>query len=115
MFSTEKLLHYIDEHFLCYLNELNWFNNSANHWQHFLRRCMVVTQLVQLSENVWVIQGGANIGVIAYDGRCLIIDSGMDKDVGRGILNQVNKLNLTPGALLVTHAHADHFGGAHYL
>jgi len=76
---------------------------------------MVVTQLVQLSENVWVIQGGANIGVIAYDGRCLIIDSGMDKDVGRGILNQVNKLNLTPGALLITHAHADHFGGAHYL
>lgn len=72
-------------------------------------------QLVQLNEHVWVIQGGANIGVIAYDGRCLIIDSGMDKDAGRDILNQVKKLNLTPGALLVTHAHADHFGGAHYL
>lgn len=72
-------------------------------------------QLVQLNEHVWVIQGGANIGVIAYDGRCLIIDSGMDKDAGRDILNQVKKLNLAPGALLVTHAHADHFGGAHYL
>ena len=75
----------------------------------------MITQLVQLNENVWVIQGGANIGVIACDGRCLIIDSGMDKDVGRDILNQVKKLNLTPGTLLVTHAHADHFGGAHYL
>src|SRR5579884_1929881 len=72
-------------------------------------------QLIQLHENVWVIQGGANIGVIVRDGRCLVIDSGMDKDAGRDILNQLKRLNLTPTALLVTHAHADHFGGAHYL
>lgn len=72
-------------------------------------------QLVELQEGVWVIQGGANIGVIAHEGRCLIIDSGMDKDVGREILKQVQKLGLTPNALVVTHAHADHFGGAHYL
>jgi len=72
-------------------------------------------QLVQLQEQTWVIQGGANIGVIAHEGRCLIIDSGMDKDAGRDILNQIKKLGLTPTALLVTHAHADHFGGAHYL
>jgi glyoxylase-like metal-dependent hydrolase (beta-lactamase superfamily II) len=72
-------------------------------------------QLIQLNEQTWIIQGGANIGVIAYEGRCLIIDSGMDKDTGRDILKQVKKLGLTPTALLVTHAHADHFGGAHYL
>src|SRR3989442_14959446 len=72
-------------------------------------------QLLELHEQTWVIQGGANIGLIAYEGRCLIIDSGMDKDVGRDILKQVKKLGLTPTALLVTHAHADHFGGAHYL
>ncbi|MFL5653438.1 MAG: MBL fold metallo-hydrolase [Ktedonobacteraceae bacterium] len=72
-------------------------------------------QLTQLHAQTWVIQGGANIGVIAHEGRCLIIDSGMDKDAGRDILNQVKKLGLTPTALLVTHAHADHFGGAHYL
>ena len=72
-------------------------------------------QLTQLNGQTWVIQGGANIGVIAYEDRCLIIDSGMDRDAGRDILNQVKKLGLTPGALLVTHAHADHFGGAQYL
>lgn len=72
-------------------------------------------QLTQLHEQTWVIQGGANIGVVAHEGRCLIIDSGMDKDTGRDILKQVKKLGLTPTALLVTHAHADHFGGAHYL
>src|SRR5438309_6954161 len=72
-------------------------------------------QLTQLHEQSWLLQGGANIGVIAYEGRCLIIDSGMDKDAGRDILNAVKKLGLTPTALLITHAHADHFGGAHYL
>ena len=72
-------------------------------------------QLIELQENVWVIQGGANIGVIAHQGRCLIIDSGMDKDTGQYILKQVKKLGFTPTASLITHAHADHFGGAHYL
>jgi glyoxylase-like metal-dependent hydrolase (beta-lactamase superfamily II) len=72
-------------------------------------------QLTQLNDHTWVIQGGANIGVITHEDRCLIIDSGMDKDAGRDILNQVKKLGLTPSALLVTHAHADHFGGAQYL
>jgi len=72
-------------------------------------------QLISLGENTWVLQGGANIGIIAYEGRCLIIDSGLDKDAGRDILKQLKKLDLTPTALLVTHAHADHFGGAHYL
>ena len=72
-------------------------------------------QLIELQENIWVIQGGANIGVIAHEGRCLIIDSGMDKDTGQNILKQVKKLGLTPTALLITHAHADHFGGAHHL
>jgi len=72
-------------------------------------------QLISLGVNTWVIQGGANIGIIAYEGRCLVIDSGLDKDAGRDILKQLKKLNLTPTALIVTHAHADHFGGAHHL
>jgi glyoxylase-like metal-dependent hydrolase (beta-lactamase superfamily II) len=72
-------------------------------------------QLTQLHKQVWVIQGGANIGIIAAEGRCLIIDSGLDKDSGRDILKQVKAMGLNPTALLVTHAHADHFGGAQYL
>ena len=72
-------------------------------------------QLIELRENVWLIQGGSNIGVIAHEDHCLIIDSGMDKDTGQNILKQVRKLGLTPTALLITHAHADHFGGANYL
>lgn len=72
-------------------------------------------ELIQLDKHTWVVQGGANIGVIAYEGRCLIIDSGIDKDAGSAILKQVKKLGLAPTALLITHAHADHTGGAHQL
>ena len=53
--------------------------------------------LIPLGENTWVIQGGANIGIIAYGGRCLIIDSGLDKDAGRDILKQLKKLMLKEG------------------
>lgn len=35
-------------------------------------------QLIQLGEQTWVLQGGANIGVLAYEGRCLITGSGME-------------------------------------
>ena len=52
-------------------------------------------QLIQVQEQAWVIQGGANIGVIAAEGRCLIIDSGMDRDAGRDILNQVEGITRT--------------------
>jgi glyoxylase-like metal-dependent hydrolase (beta-lactamase superfamily II) len=72
-------------------------------------------QLIHVQEKTWVLQAGANIGIIAHEGRCLIIDSGMDKDSGQTILKQVKKLGLNPTSLLITHAHADHFGGAHYL
>jgi len=72
-------------------------------------------ELIQLDEHTRVVQGGANIGVIACEGRCLIIDSGIDKDAGSAIVKQVKKLGLTPTSLLITHAHADHTGGAHQL
>jgi len=72
-------------------------------------------ELIQLDGQTWVVQGGANIGVIAYEGRCLLIDSGIDKDAGSAIMKQVKKPGLAPTALLITHAHADHTGGAHQL
>lgn len=74
-----------------------------------------MSELIQLNAQTWVLQGGGNIGIVAYEDHCLIIDSGIDKDAGRDIAKQVKKLGLTPVALLVTHAHADHFGGAQYL
>lgn len=43
----------------------------------------------------------------ADDGRCLVIDPG---DEGTRIINEIEKLNGTPIAILLTHAHFDHIG-----
>lgn len=29
-------------------------------------------QLIEMNKQTWIIQGGANIGILAYEGRCLI-------------------------------------------
>ncbi len=80
--------------------------------------------LLEPGEDRWVMQGGANVGMIAYEGGWLMIDGGMDKDVGREMLKRVKELGLVPTALRVTHAHADlsetewsafQYCGAHYL
>ncbi|GHO43128.1 MBL fold metallo-hydrolase [Ktedonospora formicarum] len=76
---------------------------------------MARLEIHQLNDRTWILQGGGNIGILAHERHCLIVDSGMDKDTGKAILSAVAKLNLEPRALLITHAHADHFGGAHHI
>lgn len=38
-------------------------------------------QLIEINQQSRVIQGGTNIGVLAHEGRCPIIDSRMDKEL----------------------------------
>lgn len=42
------------------------------------------------------------------DDGCLIVDAGFDPT---GMIQRINDLELTPRALLLTHAHADHIAG----
>ncbi len=49
---------------------------------------------------------------MVQDGRALLVDTGLDRDAARRILKHVASLNVELAAVIVTHAHADHFGGA---
>lgn len=69
--------------------------------------------LVQLSDRVWVLPGGVNIGVVrGDDDRIVLVDTGLNDSSAKKALKAVREdLAAEPVAILTTHAHADHFGG----
>jgi glyoxylase-like metal-dependent hydrolase (beta-lactamase superfamily II) len=72
--------------------------------------------LKQLSDKVWVIQGRTNTGIIKLsEDLCLIIDPGQDKESAKTVLESLSVLNLELAGVFITHAHADHYGGAQFL
>lgn len=71
--------------------------------------------IVPLGPNTFHLQSGSNMGLIVRDGQALLIDTGLDGDAGRRALRVIEQQGARLGAIVVTHAHADHFGGASYL
>ena len=73
---------------------------------------MQTQRLLRLSDNVYVVPGRTNAGVLVIDNNeCVIIDTGIDEDSGRRIFNVIKSLNLRIRAIVNTHHHADHIGG----
>ena len=68
--------------------------------------------LVRLTDSAYQLRGGSNVGLIVHDGQAVLIDSGLDKDTAKKILRHVDALQVKLDAVIITHAHADHFGGA---
>ena len=68
--------------------------------------------LIQLTHNAYMLRGGSNAGLIVHDGRALLVDTGLDKDTAKKILRHLDALKVKLAAVVITHAHADHFGGA---
>ena len=68
--------------------------------------------LVQLTDSAYQLRGGSNAGLIVQDGRAVLVDTGLDRDTAKKILRQVENLKVQLVAVLITHAHADHCGGA---
>ncbi|MCR4441259.1 MAG: MBL fold metallo-hydrolase [Peptococcaceae bacterium] len=61
------------------------------------------------------LDGAINLGVLVKNKKALLVDSGLDEAAAKKALRILkdNGLNLT--GLILTHAHADHTGGAAYL
>ena len=68
--------------------------------------------LIPLTPSAYHLRGGSNAGLIVQDGRGVLVDTGLDKDTARQILRHVERLKITLTGVVITHAHADHFGGA---
>lgn len=70
---------------------------------------------VSLASNVYHLQSGSNMGLVVRESQALLIDVGLDSDAARRALRSVEEQQAELVAIVVTHAHADHFGGAHFL
>ncbi|MCX7681630.1 MAG: MBL fold metallo-hydrolase [Anaerolineae bacterium] len=70
---------------------------------------------VELAAGVFHLQSGTNIGLAVQDGQGLLIDAGLDKDAARRAQRVADELGVPLTAVFLTHAHADHFGGAGFL
>ncbi len=69
-------------------------------------------EIIPLTPSAYHLRGGSNAGLIVEDGRGVLVDTGLDKDTARQILRHIERLKITLAGVVITHAHADHFGGA---
>lgn len=68
--------------------------------------------LIPLTPTAYHLRGGSNAGLIVQDDRAVLVDTGLDRDTAKKILRHIEALKVRLGAVIITHAHADHFGGA---
>jgi glyoxylase-like metal-dependent hydrolase (beta-lactamase superfamily II) len=71
--------------------------------------------LIKLTDSAYQLRGGTNAGLIVQDEHAVLVDTGLDRDAAKKILRAVEGLSLRLSGILITHAHADHFGGASML
>jgi glyoxylase-like metal-dependent hydrolase (beta-lactamase superfamily II) len=69
-------------------------------------------QLIQLTDFAYQLRGGSNAGLIVQDEQAVLVDTGLDRDAARRILRATEGLSLRIAGIVISHAHADHFGGA---
>ena len=70
---------------------------------------------IELAPGTFHLQSGSNVGLVIQDDQALLIDTGLDEDAGRRALRIAQEKGARLRAIFITHAHADHFGGAQFL
>ena len=72
-------------------------------------------ELKKITDTVYYISNPTNVGVIKDGKTVILIDSGIDDDVGRRILKILEEEGLHPKAIINTHSHADHCSADAYV
>lgn len=75
----------------------------------------MAAEWLDLGEGNYAVLSGSNIGFIVQGDSALMIDTGLDKDGPRKALRALEAIEARLAAVVITHGHADHFGGAGWL
>ncbi|MGQ9722229.1 MAG: MBL fold metallo-hydrolase [Candidatus Jordarchaeum sp.] len=68
-----------------------------------------------ISEKVGFLNTRVKVGIIVGDKNCILIDSGLDSSTGKKILSRLRREELNVMAIIITHSHADHYGGTAFI
>lgn len=69
-----------------------------------------------IKDNIYYIDAPVNMGLIVNEQKeALLVDAGIDDSVARKLRRLVDENGFTLKGIIITHAHADHCGGAPYL
>ncbi|WP_027408880.1 MBL fold metallo-hydrolase [Anoxybacteroides tepidamans] len=72
-------------------------------------------ELINISDRCYYFKGAVNIGYVHHGDIGILIDAGLDRSATKKVLNILEEQRLPLTHLFITHAHADHYGGAAYL
>ena len=65
----------------------------------------------QVTPTVRVAKAGTGIGVVTHGDRALLVDTGLDENLVRKVVNALQAEGVAVAGIVNTHAHADHIGG----
>ncbi|MCG1020168.1 MBL fold metallo-hydrolase [Sutcliffiella horikoshii] len=73
-------------------------------------------ELQLLTNNVYYFLASVNIGYVRFsESEGMLIDAGLEDQTMKKVLKMLDEKGLPLTHLFITHAHADHYGGAAYL
>ncbi len=71
--------------------------------------------LNKIAENVYVLEGAVNIGIIVDHGAAILVDTGLGDTGVRKVRRWLAENGIDAIGIINTHSHADHFGGNSFL
>lgn len=69
----------------------------------------------QINEQCYYYESSVNVGYVQLGASGLLIDAGLDASSVKKVLRELKDRQLPLTHLFITHAHADHYGGASYI